>query len=760
VLLITLDTMRQDHLGCYGFERDITPNLDRLASEGILFEDAVTPVPVTLPAHTTILTGLDPCEHGVRNNASFVLDDRYETLAEVLQAEGYQTGATPAAIPLEGSFGLAQGFDVYDDDFPEPPTQYDAQQRRAGEVTDIALAWIQAAVDTGESRPFFHWAHYFDPHFPYDPPEPFLSSTQSRYEGEIAYMDSELGRLFEGLSSLGLRKSTWIVVVSDHGEALGEHNEEFHSMLIYRPTQDAPMLIVPPSDWPGIEPSKVRGARIEGLVRLKDIAPTLIHGLGLAEDRAIGTGSSLLPMVAGTWQGPLVAYQESLVPFLECGWCELRGVRLKDWTYIRAPQRELYDLGADPKELKNLYEKHPRFAATLDGWIDFFTGDEVQASPNAIDQETVEQLRSLGYIGSAAPSGSPVNDRDPKELIQLSTDVGNARTAMRNRNPAAACQLLENVLRQDPRNPEANRVYAAALTMVGDHARALRAYATLREHYPQDPQILVDMATAGVYSGKFADAVGYLEEALVLDSAFQPAIDLMPRALAQSGNVEGGRRFLQDRVAAADNVASAEAFMILLMQYEWEVNNRTAAVAVAEEILEANPRSAAAHTVLGNQAWDVAMRELTASGSSPPDYNAPQLSVAERHWRIALENDPDEVIAAVRLGSLLSNRGRVDEAIEMFAGIVETQPENAIIHAELGKLLQRTKRGREAIPHYQIAYALGYFEAGYLANYGLALAATGDRAQARALLQKALQSGPSPQLASAIQRHLATLSAQ
>ena len=760
VLLITLDTMRQDHCGCYGFERDITPNLDQLASEGILFEDAVTPIPVTLPSHATILTGLDPCEHGVRNNGSFILDDRFETLAELLQGEGYQTGATPAAIPLEGGFGLSQGFEVYDDNFPEPPTQYDARQRRAGEVTDIVLAWIQAAVDTGESRPFFHWAHYFDPHFPYDPPESFLRRTESRYEGEIAYMDSELGRLFEGLSDLGLRKSTWIVVVSDHGESLGEHNEEFHSMLLYRPTQDAPMLIVPPGDWPGIEPSKVRGVRIEGLVRLKDVAPTLIHGLGLAEERAIGTGSSLLPMVTGTWEGPLVAYQETLVPFLECGWCELRGVRLKDWTYIRAPQRELYDLNADPGELENLHEKHSGHAATLDAWIDFFTDDEIQAAPHAIDQETVEQLRSLGYIGSAAPTGSPVNDRDPKELIQLSTDVGNARTALRNRNPALARRLLENVLRQDPRNPEANRVYAATLIMVGEPGQAIGAYAALREHFPQDPQILVDMASAGLYSGKFAEAVGYLKDALALDPAFQPALDLMPRALAQSGDVEGGRRFLRDQIAAADDAASAEALKILLMQYEWEVNNRAAAVAAAEEILEANSRSAIAHTLLGDQAWEVAMRELTSSGSTAPDYGAPQIKVAERHWRTALEIDPGEVLAAVRLGNLLSNRGQMDEAIELYTHTVEILPENAIVHAELGKLLQRTKRGREAIPHYQIAYTSGYLEAGYLANYGLALAATGDRAQARVLLQKALQAGPNPQLAATIQRHLATLSGQ
>ena len=757
VLLITLDTTRQDHFGCYGFERDITPNLDRLASEGILFAHATTPIPVTLPSHATILTGLDPCEHGVRNNGAFVLDDRFETVAEFLQTQGYHTGATPAAIPLAGRFGLAQGFDTYDDDFPKPATQYDAGERRAGEVTDIVLDWIRAAAAPDEPRPFFHWAHYFDPHHPYDPPEPFLSRAQSPYEGEIAYTDNEIGRLIQALGDLGLRRNTWIVVVADHGEALGQHNEAFHTMLLYRPTLDVPMLVIPPTDWHGLGSSSVRGVRIEGLVRLKDVAPTLIHGLGFAENQTVGTGCSLLPMVGGTWEGPLVAYQETLVPYLEYGWCELRGVRLKDWTYIRAPKRELYDLQADPGELENLHEERAALAATLDKWIDFFVGDEIQASPQAIDQETVEQLRSLGYVGSATPSGSPVNDRDPKELMPLFHDIANARTSLKNQNPGLARQLLENVLRQDPGNPEANRIYGSVMVMVGEPERAIGAYAKLREHYPQDPQIPVDMAYACLQAGRFPEAVDYLQEALVVDPSSQAAINLMPRALGQSGDIEGGRRFLQDRLALAENPSAAEALKVLLMQYEWEVEQPTAAVRLAEEILEANPGSAAAHTILGNQAWETGIREQTAAGSSASLSDSAEIQAAQRHWQAALESDPNEAVAAMRLGSLFSSRGQLEEAIEMYRHLIEFQPDNGMAHAELGKLLHRANRGREAIQHYQQAYAYGYYEAGYLTNLGIAMSALGDRTQARVLLRKALQTDPSPQLAAIIQRHLASM---
>ncbi len=758
VLLITLDTTRQDHLGCYGFEQDITPNLDQLASEGILFEHATAQVPVTLPSHATILTGLDPCEHGVRNNGAFVLDDQYATVTEFLHAQGYTTGATLGAIPVARRFGLAQGFETYDDDFPEPATHLDAEERRAGDVTDIALDWIREAVTADEPRPFFHWAHYFDPHFPYDPPEPFLSRFENPYDGEVAYMDDEVGRLMRGVDDLGLRRNTWIFVVADHGESLGQHNEVFHAILLYRPTMDVPMLIIPPGDWPGIEPSKTRGVRIEGVVRLKDVAPTVIHGLGFAEDSAIGTGSSLLPMVTDAWPGPLVAYQETLVPFIECAWCELRGVRLKDWSYVRAPQRELYNLKTDPGELENLHEKHPSLAATLDRWIDFFISEEVPSTPHATDEETAEQLRSLGYFGSATPSGSPVNDRDPKVLMPLFHEIAKSRTSLKNQNPWLTRQVLEGVLREDPGNPEANRLYASTLVMLGEPERAIGPYAKLRQHFPSDPQILVEMANACLQAKKFPEAVSYLNEALELDSSFGAAISLMPRALGEAGEVERGRQFLRDQMATAEDATSAEAAKVLLMQYEWEVDQPAAAIALALEILEANPRSAPAHTLLGNQAWEDGIQELTAAGPSASFSDLPNIQTAERHWRTALNIDPGDGQAAVKLASLLTRRGEMPEAIDLYNGLLAIQPENGMAHAELGKLLHQSKRGREAVDHYRAAYATGYLEAGYLTNYGIALASMGDPAKAREVLQKALQAGPSPQLAATIQQQLARLS--
>ncbi len=761
VLVITMDTTRRDHLGCYGFDRgDITPNLDRLAASGIVFEDGTTPIPVTLPSHATVFTGLDPSEHGVHNNGTFVLEDRHETLAEVLRAEGYATGASPASIPVEGRFGLAQGFDVYDDDFPEPETQYEAEQRTATEITEVALGWIRQTVESDRNRPFFHWAHYFDPHFPYEPPEPFRSRFPSPYEGEISYMDAEIGRLLEGLDALGVRDKTWIVVVADHGESLGAHAEDYHSMFIYAVTQDIPFIVVPPVGWNGLDASLVRGTRVGGVVRLKDVAPTLLHGLGLGEDRSIGTGSSLLTMVDGTWEGPKIAYQETIVPFLEYGWCELRGVRTLDFSYIRAPEREVYDLRKDPAEEENLHESFPTLAEKLEAWTAFFTGDETDLSPQDLDQETVEQLRSLGYIGSAAPQGSPVNDMDPKELMPLFGVIGEARTALSAQNPTAARRLLESVLRKDPKNPEANRLYGATLIRVGEPAMAVKAYERLRERYPDDPQVVTDMAYASLMANDVRGALDYLKQAVELDPTHSGANDLYPRVLAQSGDIAGGRRFLETRVAEAKDVTARQKARTMLMQYLWQVGEREAAVQNAEEMLGEDPSAAAAHTLLGLKAWEEGMQSLSAGSSGPAAFQSPLFREARERWERALELDPDDGMAASQLATLYTRTGQSYQAIEMHRTALRINPENPVTHAELGKLLQQTNRAAEAIPHYQFAYASGYAEPVYMTNYGLALAGTGDRAQARAVLERALTLGPSPNLAATIQRNLQILGSQ
>jgi arylsulfatase A-like enzyme len=467
VLLITLDTTRQDRLGCYGCERPLTPNLDRLAGEGVVFDQAIAPIPVTLPSHATILTGCDPQEHGVRNNGTFVLDPARVTLAEVLRARGYATGATLGAFPVDSRFGLDQGFDTYDDDFPSESRvrEWQMVQRRAGQVSRTALDWI------AEHRegPFFHWAHYFDPHFPYEPPEPFAGRFAQPYDGEIAYMDAAVGRLLHGVDSLGLRRNTWILAVGDHGESLGEHGENGHSILIYAVTQRVPCILVAPADWRGPGADRLRGRRIPEAVGLRDLAPTLANAVGLGPEELPATGGSLLPRIAGRGPVPGVVYTESLVPFLEYGWSELRGVRTARWSYIRAPQPELYDLKRDPREEVNLVDRQPQVAARMGAWCDHFMEAEGAASvTQSLDPETIERLRSLGYVATAAPSGPSRNDKDPKTLMPLFEKMNQARTALARQALGEARRLVQEVLASDDGNPQAARLLGSTLLRLGD----------------------------------------------------------------------------------------------------------------------------------------------------------------------------------------------------------------------------------------------------------------------------------------------------
>jgi len=347
ILLVTLDTTRADRIGCYGYRRAATPILDRLAASGVRFAEALTAAPETLPAHATLLTGLLPPHHGVRINTEGRLGSLHQTLAEVARGRGYQTAAFVSAFVLDARFGLDQGFDHYDDRVDATRgTAFAAgtNERRAGATTDAALAWLRSR---DRARPFLLWVHYFDAHAPYDPPEPFASRfAGSLYDGEIAYMDAQLGRLLDGVDAAGPRDKTVVIVVGDHGESLGEHYERTHSVFLYRSTVRVPLVFSNPRLFP--KPAVVDGA----VVSLADVAPTLLDLLGV-EDPPDRDGVSLLATKADPRRG---VYVESLVPWLDFGWAPLFGLRTLRESYVLAPRPECYDLRTDPEERRNLIQ--------------------------------------------------------------------------------------------------------------------------------------------------------------------------------------------------------------------------------------------------------------------------------------------------------------------------------------------------------------------------------------------------------------------
>src|SRR4051794_15330560 len=350
LLLITLDTTRADRIHAYGFDEVETPNLDRLAREGVLFEQAVSAAPLTLPAHSSIFTGKFPPAHGVRDNGGFFLDERETTIAERLQARGFTTGGFVGAYVLDHKWGVAQGFQTYFDDFDLSKYQslsLGSVDRPGNEVADKALAWL----DTVAATRFFGWVHFYDAHSPYTPPEPFKSRYDGRpYIGEIAFVDSQVGRLLAYLDGHDLARKTVVVVMGDHGESLGEHGESTHGFFVYQSTMHVPLLIRTPFD-------SMTGRRVSDTVRSVDILPTALELLGIRiADRLEGT--SLVPLMTGAKKElGLAAYSEAIYPRFHFGWSDLRALTSGRYKYVAAPRPELYDLQQDPRESKNIYSE-------------------------------------------------------------------------------------------------------------------------------------------------------------------------------------------------------------------------------------------------------------------------------------------------------------------------------------------------------------------------------------------------------------------
>ena len=749
LLLITLDTTRQDRLGCYGAHPTPTPALDALAERGILFEHAITPIPVTLPAHATILTGLNPPEHGVRHNGSYSLDAKHVTLAEVLSAAGFATGATLGAFPVAAQFGLDQGFSTYDDDFPleSRRAEWQTVERRADQVTDLALTWL---AEHGH-EPFFHWIHYFDPHAPYDPPATYLRRFPDPYTAEIAFMDAEIERLLEGLGRLGHARNTWILCVADHGEALGEHGEATHSLLLYRATQEVPCILVPPVAARALSGLKIPGQRISAPIALRDLAPTLLNALGLASDALPATGMSLLPLIAQDGPAPPVLYMETLVPFLEFGWSELRAVRTSRWSYCEAPAPELYDLTHDPAEEQNVITRWPEVAARLSAWVKHMGADSSATSaPRPLDRTTIEKLRSLGYLAGSPPQGSARNAKDPKALIHLAQMINRARSRMAER-PDSVRRLLEAVLHEDPANPTAARLLAKACLRLGDWPAALSAYDTVIQQIPADADAQLGRAWASMMTGDTRSAEETLERILAKDPFDVRARALYAGLLAQAGRYDEARMLLNEGVRISPD--EAEPFGRLAL-FEWERGQLDRARHLAKDALTRDPDHAAALAILGEAVW-LDAREAARMGHASEANHL--LTEAQETLERALAVHLFEPMAAFRLAFLAHEAGDTLRACELYGRVISTRPDMVLAHVNLAHLLRRRGDAVQAVRHYEIADQLGFREVSFFYNYGAALVLAGRSDDARVMWQRALGAGPSPRSATRIRQEIETL---
>ncbi len=572
VVLVTLDTLRADRLGCYGFAGIETPRLDALAGEGVLFEQATTTVPLTCPAHSSIFTGLLPPHHGVRDNGGFFLADSTTTLAERLKTAGYATGAFVGAWVLESKWGLAQGFDTYSDKFDLSKAKIvslGTVQKKGDEVMDDAVAWLE----TVRSGKFFAWVHLYDPHTPYEAPEPYLSRYRGEpYLGEIAYTDHVVGRLLDWLRDRGLMERTLIVVTADHGESLGEHGEAAHAFFIYDATTHVPLIVRTPWGDRGRVPAQVSSV---------DILPTVLDLVGLTPQQDIDGQSLIRAVLDPRADVAHAAYSETYYPRYHFGWQHLRGVRDGRRLFVDAPEPELYDLRADPRELANVYKAYSADGERLRRVLDAMAGNAGQATPErrTLDPETLQRLAALGYVGSASDVDPTAVLPDPKSKIRLFGLMGDAKSAAQAERLDEAIAKMQQVIAEDPgivdahmtlgtwlvkakRQDEAIAELKQALTLKpdnaiamanlanvyrsrGETATAIEGYKSVLALDPKSPQTWYQLATLYLDLGRIDEAETTFREALAANPKMGAAYNSLGAIAFSRGGAEQAERLVR-----------------------------------------------------------------------------------------------------------------------------------------------------------------------------------------------------------------------
>lgn len=530
VLLISMDTTRADYLGAYGRQEAHTPHIDSLAAEGFLFRRHLTPVPITLPAHTSLMTGHYPPSHTVHDNGTFIVPDGAVTLAEVLSDSGYDTAAFLGSFPLGAQFGLDQGFEVYDANFKsgnEDPTREGRgiyfDERRAGQVVDAVLDYWNGRSG---NRPFFTFVHVFDPHQPLDPPAPYdVQFRTSPYDGEIAYVDAQLGRLFEALRASEQWDNTLVILTADHGEGLGEHGESTHAMLLHQATLHIPLIL----RGPGIPVGETREWTVatqlfQGLLDILQITPPEV---------SIPRSPSLWPLVENGGEAPagyprFTAFFETIAPRTSQGWSQLTAWMKGDWRLVHGPNPELYDLGDDPEERHNRFAVEPAMATglfdELRTFLAEYEAESVGASVQEIDRETMERLAALGYLQGDLSAVSSMSDLldveglpNPRDRVADINLVSDAKAAMSHGKWIVAEKLWLQVLERSPQHMEAYRALAVLYGYQEDWVRSFEYIDRALEALPSSQEMLRLKGEVLVQLGRSQEGLDILQE-LPLDS--------------------------------------------------------------------------------------------------------------------------------------------------------------------------------------------------------------------------------------------------
>ncbi|HET7291943.1 MAG TPA: sulfatase-like hydrolase/transferase [Vicinamibacteria bacterium] len=666
LLIVTLDTLRADHVGSYGYAAARTPRLDGLAARGLRFERATTVAPLTLPAHSSLLTGTFLAFHGVRDNGGFYLGDDQVTLAEVLKERGFRTGAFVSAFVLDSRWGIAQGFERFFDDFDfskfEKAAGMDAIQRPGRETVDAALAWLEE----DRRKPFFAWVHLYDPHTPYAaPPEQaarFPRTLQGAYDAEIAEADTQLGRLLDALESDGRLGSTLVAVLGDHGEMLGEHGEQTHSFFVYEAAVRIPLVL----SGPGV-PARV----VKDQVRIVDVMPTALELLKVEAPAAV-QGSSLMPLARGVRLG-LKAVAESWYPRFHYGWSELVTIQDERFKLIRAPRPELYDVQRDPGERDDLAATEPRQVEVLRGALEELLArlgsGKAVAAPQAMDAETSERLQALGYVGGTI-SARHLEERprgDPKDKIELYNLLKRASGASSEGRTDEALAHVRRVLEQDPEVLEGHMLLGNFLAKEKRHAEAIVSYKKALALDPEHHESLFRLALAYKELGRLADARVGFERAQQLDPRnLRITIQLADLEMRER-RFEAAEERLKKAVAGQEE---PQRLLLKLGECYLEMKRWEDAEKALRDAISHDARLEGAHFNLG-----LALEERGDPAG------------AQAAYAKEIEQNPKAYRAAFNLGRLLQRSGRPREALERFRQVVPLAPDFAIGRLYLAKAL-------------------------------------------------------------------------
>ena len=716
IVLITIDTLRSDRVSAYGSDLVDTPNIDSFAEEGVLFSNAASTVPFTLPAHSSILTGLYPPGHGVRENVGYTLDDSIPTVAEVLSEGGWNTAGFVSAFVLDRRWGIGRGFGYYFDDFDlaEFDTPNLSSVQRSGDVTVAeAVRWLD---DRPQNSPFFLWLHLYDPHDPYTPPEPFKSMYPNRpYEGEVAYTDSLIGEFRNSLEERGLLDQSLVILTADHGEGLGDHGEASHGFFVYDTTIHVSLIVRPPV-------GSVAGRVVDSAVSHVDIFPTILDSVGLAAPKAVH-GQSLLPMIAGeNVELDRGVYSESLYPLLHYGWAPLRAIRTDNRKLINAPRSEVFDVVEDPREQRDLSLEQPAVTSELEERLSELRAKIESDAPAAgaapdIDSKTLAQLQALGY--AAGQGGVSLEDEterpraDPKDKIRIHRTIMRAQSLMRDDEEAAEKSLLA-VLQSDPDVLDAHQMLGQLTSTQDRYEEALGHYRRALEMDPEHKNSLMGMASS-------YRALGRKEEALV---GFRRVLEISghdTRATLAIADIEFNLGRLDEAAQALEDAAeTTEARALIhnkLGEVRVEQGRRSEGMTLFARAVEEKDDFALPHfnlAVLYEEGGDArrAITEYEKAIELAPKYHEAQFNLGrlvghlgqvdrqQELWEASIDSNPKFVQGYYYLSKLIMDRGGDIGRAEALARLgIENDPDHKggpLGYYVLADILNRTGRAAEA----------------------------------------------------------------